>query len=126
MAFKPNVSAAARRTIGAADALNSGITRGVAGYLYGIAAECAIKSIMASSGVRINGAFYAHFPELRSILRDELRGRRSSTLARFIEDDSFMNNWHVSMRYAKGADIQDHWVDAWAEQARGAVSAIDA
>lgn len=126
MAFPPNVAAAARRHLVAADALNEAPTRGVAGYLYGIAAECAIKAMMEEAGPRSNDAFYAHFPELRTILRDASVGRRSQTLSNFINDDSFMNNWNVGMRYAKAKDIEDRWVDAWAEQARRAVSAIGA
>jgi hypothetical protein len=120
------MKAAARRNLVAAEALNQKANRGVAGYLYGIAAECAIKALMASGGPRINDAFYKHFPELRSILRNACAGRRSVTLARFINDDAFMNNWHVTMRYAEAKDIAEHWIDTWATQARGAVSAIDA
>jgi hypothetical protein len=126
MAFAPDVKAAARRTLVAAEALNQQSTRGVAGYLYGIAAECAIKALMASGGPRIDEAFYQHFPDLRQTLRDTSAGRLSQTLTRFIQDDAFMNNWHVSMRYAGAGEIAERWIDTWARQARGAVSAIGA
>lgn len=76
----------------AAEAIRTGAHRGVAGYLYGIAAECAVKAMMEASGPRLNDAFYKHFPELRTILRTALRGQHGKTLARFVADDSFMNN----------------------------------
>jgi hypothetical protein len=124
MAFTHDMTSAARRHLLAAEALRPGAHRGVAGYLYGIAAECAIKAMMQASGPRLNDAFYKHFPELRTILRTALQGRRGQTLARFVADDSFMNNWDIHMRYADAKQIRDEWIDKWAEQARRAVSAM--
>jgi hypothetical protein len=125
MAFTPNMPAAARRHLVAADELATGARRDVAGYLYGIAAECAIKAMMENVPLaRRQEAFYAHFPELRTLLRDALQGRVARPLSAFINDDSFLNNWHVSMRYADGQQVLEHWVTAWRDQARRAVSAV--
>src|SRR5271165_4857767 len=52
MAFAIDMPAAARRHLLAADTLVQGPRRDVAGYLYGIAAECAIKAMMIDAGLR--------------------------------------------------------------------------
>ncbi|XXF77157.1 HEPN domain-containing protein [Myxococcaceae bacterium GXIMD 01537] len=125
MAFTPNMTAAARRNLEAADALAEGARRDVAGYLYGIAAECAIKAMMANVPLtRRDDAFFAHFPELRTLLRDSIQGRSAKPLAAFINDDRFLNNWDVKMRYADARQILERWVVEWRDQARRAVSAM--
>jgi hypothetical protein len=68
--------------------------------------------------------FWVHFPELRSLLRDRLTGRRGTALGRLIYDDRFLNNWTTRMRYSHGKDIDDRWINAWAVQAREAVGSI--
>ena len=73
MAYSTNMPASARRHLIAADRLNAGARRDVAGYLYGIAAECAIKAMMIDAGYRPlidrrNDLFFLHFPELRTAL----------------------------------------------------------
>ncbi|WP_148273525.1 hypothetical protein [Stigmatella aurantiaca] len=125
MAFTPNLPAAARRHLEAAEELVTGTRQDVAGYLYGIAAECAVKAMMENIPlVRRDEAFYAHFPELRTILRDALQGRVARPLSALINDDRFLNNWHVRMRYADSRQILSDWVAAWSEQARRAVNAM--
>ena len=53
MAYKSNYPAAARRHLDAADApYGPERRRVVAGYLYGIAAECALKALMKEAGLR--------------------------------------------------------------------------
>ncbi|HRF13420.1 MAG: hypothetical protein AW09_002790 [Candidatus Accumulibacter phosphatis] len=52
MAYPPNMPAAARRHIEAADILFAKSRGDVAGYLYGIAAECALKAMMLEAGMR--------------------------------------------------------------------------
>lgn len=92
MAYKPNYPASARRHLEAADALYAPEwRRDVAGYLYGIAAECALKAMMQESGLRPLGndnrkddPFYAHFPELKTRLRDLQLGRGAASLRRFV------------------------------------------
>jgi hypothetical protein len=131
MDYKPDMAAAARRHIEAADALVGGSRQDVAGYLYGIAAECAIKSMMLDAGMgprpsdkRRDDPFYAHFPELRTMLRDAQLGRRGAIVQRYIEDDRFLQHWDTSMRYCKGSEIKERWVKRWREQARQAVASI--
>jgi hypothetical protein len=133
MAYKPNLAASARRHLEAADVLydQSERRRDVAGYLYGIAAECALKTMMTEAGLRPLGEakrrddpFYAHFPELKTQLRDMQLGRAATTLRRFIEDSRFMSQWDTNMRYCKGDEIKLEWVERWQSQARDSVDAI--
>jgi hypothetical protein len=131
MAFAIDLPAAARRHLAAADALTSSGHYGVAGYLYGLAAECAVKAMMREAGLlpdanvsRRDDPFFVHFPGLRTLLRDRLQRRRGTPLTRLIEDDAFMSYWCTRMRYSHGKDIRKTWIDKWAEQARQAVDYI--
>lgn len=95
MAFTPKLAEAARRHLEAADELNGGHRWDVAGYLYGISAECAIKQMVVPLPIPSEQSkrdiHYAHFPPLRTLLRDALTGRRPSSVWRFVADDAFMN-----------------------------------
>ena len=73
---------------------------------------------------RVGNPYYAHFPELRTMLRDGLQGRRGTPLIRFVSSDGFMSNWSTNMRYAKGSSINAAWVESWSKQAQDAVGAI--
>jgi hypothetical protein len=133
MAFTPNLPEAARRHLQAAELLctDPGHRKDVAGYLYGIAAECAIKQMVIPLKLAPehdkNAIEYAHFPELRTMLRDALQGRRQTTdaLFRFVFDDAFMNNWHIKMRYADAKQVRAEWITAWQKQAKNAVDAME-
>src|ERR1700722_3580598 len=129
--FAIDMPRAARRHLEAADQLSRTRRRDVAGYLYGLAAECAVKAMMRDAGIRMptdlarrENPLYAHFPELQTLLRDALRGRRGTPLLSFIQSDAFMNNWDTRMRYSHGRDINDQWISTWANQARQVVAAI--
>lgn len=133
MQYPPDMPAAARRHLSAADALNSPNGRyDVAGYLYGIAAECAVKAMMLDTRLwpdpdpanRAGSPYFEHFPHLRTMLRDALEGRRGIPLLQIVADDAFMSNWSTNMRYAKGSRVNPAWVAAWAKQAKDAVGAI--
>lgn len=130
MAYTPDLASSARRHLRAAQELVDGKKRiDVAGYLFGIAAECAIKAMMIESGMRPGDSrrddpFYAHFPQLRTMLRDSLSGRKASQISRFVFDDKFMSAWDTDMRYSHGRDIKEAWVVAWKKQAEDAVSTI--
>jgi hypothetical protein len=130
MAYSVDMPAAARRHLMAAELLMAPKGRkDVAGYLFGIAAECAIKAMMSEAGLHRasdnrEDPFYEHFPNLRTLLRDTLQGRMGTPLINFINRDAFMNNWSTSMRYSNGKDIDVRWIDDWAKQARQAVASI--
>jgi hypothetical protein len=123
------MKAAAYRHLNAADALNTGHRRDVAGYLYGLSAECAIKAMMLDVGLKPaanknTDPFYLHFPQLLTALRDNMAGRRGAVLAGLISNDSFFSHWAIDMRYSKGDEILASWVDNWSVQARNAVGAL--
>mgnify|MGYP003577534182 CR=1 FL=1 len=129
MGYSVDMSASARRHLEAGNKLNVGKRRDVAGYLYGISAECAVKALMLEAGFRPKtekrlDPFYLHFPHLRTVLLDSLQGRRAAILGAFIFNGNFFSNWAIEMRYAKNEEILGRWVDAWAEQATQAVSSI--
>ncbi|WP_200331284.1 hypothetical protein [Thiocystis violacea] len=132
MAYGIDLSASARRHLEAAHVLyDDEKRRDVAGYVYGIAAECAVKAMMREAGMqpltkdkRREDPFYAHFPELKTLLRDLPLGRRGTTLMKFIENPNFMSQWDTDMRYCKGDDINRNWVDRWRNQAKDVVGAI--
>ena len=131
MPFAIDLPAAARRHLQAAEILVESARGDVAGYLYGIAAECAVKAMMIEAGLRpsLDGSrrddpFYEHFPALRTILRDTLQGRRGTPLIKYIRDDRFMNQWSTQMRYSHGKDVRKQWISNWAMQAREIVASI--
>lgn len=127
--YKIDLINAAERHYSAGEYLYSDTHRkDVAGYLYGIAAECAVKELMRRSGIkrlanRRDDPFFAHFPNLKTLLRNRIHGRNSQVILRFIED-SFMQEWDVAMRYAPSGDIALRKVERWREQAMQAISAM--
>ena len=130
MPHTPNLRASARRHMEAGDRLNGGDRRDVAGYLFGIAAECAIKAMIAEAGWRplaqhktLGDPFYMHFPELKTWMSDHIGNRISSPLKSFVQP-SFMHNWTTRMRYTDGKEIAPRWIDDWASQAKSAVGSI--
>jgi hypothetical protein len=139
MAYRQDFLSSAKRHLRAAQEL-CGLTSGgsqpgckaVAGYLFGLSGELAVKAMMRDSGMvplaadrRRDDPFYAHFPELKSRLLDTLKGRRSGDLRKIAENSSLFQNWDIDMRYAPAADIQDAWIDAWNTSARDLVARMD-
>ncbi len=103
----------------------------VAGYLYGWAAECALKEIMRKSGMvpPLKGKehpFWAHFPVLKTMLRDSCQGRRAGELKRYAMDDRLMQNWDTAMRYSSSKDIPEQDIERWREGANQLVKAMEA
>jgi hypothetical protein len=131
--YARDMRATAYRHLEAAEHLyNSKVRQDVAGYLFGIAAECALKHIMLESGMRPLAAdkrrddpFFAHFEELKTLLRDTSEGRRRSDLITLANDSSFMQNWDITMRYSHGKDIDPRWIDKWLRDAKNVVGMMD-
>jgi hypothetical protein len=104
----------------------------VAGYLFGLSGELAVKAIMRESGMvplaadsRREDPFYAHFPALKSRLLDTVAGRRSGELRRIAETSALFQNWDTDMRYAPTGHIEVAWVESWKISARDLVDKID-
>ena len=136
MAYSLDLRNSAERHFRAAEKLNDPAHRpatpDVAGYLYGVAAECALKQIMRESGIRPLPAeerrddpYFAHFPTLKTMLRDNIHGRRAGELRRFAEDDALMSEWDTAMRYAPGKEITERRVGRWREHAQRLVHAME-
>lgn len=140
MAYRQDLSNSAKRHLRAANELH-GLTsagaqpgcKAVAGYLFGLCGELAVKAIMRDSGMaplppdrRRDDPYYAHFPELKTRLRDFASGRRSGELRRIAETASLFQNWDTEMRYAPTADIEDAMVEAWRASAHDLVNRMDA
>jgi hypothetical protein len=128
MGYPTNYAEAARRHLQAGlclhDAEPAKRRPDVAGYLYGIAAECALKQIMRRSYSR-EAPEHAHFPVLKTILRDNAQGRYAGVLRRFAEDGAFMSEWDIAMRYAGKADIAPVQVERWREHAKQAIAQME-
>jgi hypothetical protein len=105
--------------------------RAVAGYLFGIAGELAVKEMMRSSGIhprqvndRQDDPFFAHFPKLKTLLR-LASGRRAGELRGISGNDSLFQNWDIVMRYAPTRDVQPEWVDRWKAHASSLVQQME-
>lgn len=122
----------ARRHRQAADELYAGDRKDVAGYLYGIATECAIKQLMRVSRMeplaeerRREDPFFAHFPSLKTLLAQRAYGRRQGDLEKLSRDGSFMKEWNTDMRYTSKEDIPEKLVEGWKRDAQRAIALME-
>ena len=140
MAYSTDLASAARRHLQAAQRLDDGAAPvhlqkrdvAVAGYLYGVAGECAVKQIMRQANIRPlpvaerrDDPYYAHFPALRRMLLDTLCGRRSAPLRAILEDGGLMSEWSTDMRYAPAKDVLPRHVTRWRKDAQRLVGAME-
>jgi hypothetical protein len=121
---------AARRHLKAAQVLyaqdGAGLQPGcmaVAGYLFGLAGELAVKELMRDSGLkpledkdRHDDPFYAHFPTLK-ILLATASGRRAGELRKVSEDASLFQYWNI--------EINAKWVAAWKDCAEQLIERME-
>lgn len=139
MAYSPDYQISARRHLYAAEALYALNTGGaqpgakaVAGYLYGLAGELAVKRMMIQSGMRPLAAdkrrddpFYKHFPELKTFLLTSATGRRSGELLKLARTTQTFHEWSTDMRYAPTQEVQVLRVDKWREDAKNLVRVME-
>lgn len=126
--FTSNMTKAAHRNWDAAERLRKAAApdRTTAGYLYGIAAECAIKALYREipwTTDSKDGPVYAHFPILKTKLRDAISGRVAAQFARFT-DPHYMEGWAIDIRYSDGTRPDAATLDRWrshADEARAAL-----
>jgi hypothetical protein len=130
MSLRVDMPASARRNLEAADSLPEARFH-VAGYLYGLAAECAVKAMLEELGIRPlartarrEDPYYQHFPILLTAALDVASGRRSGTLNRVLLRRGFMAGWSTEIRYAAAGQITPAMVGRWQEQAKQAVASI--
>lgn len=139
MAYSNDYQTSARRHLKAADALYSLNTAGaqpgakaVAGYLYGLSGELALKQMMVQSGMRPlasdqrrNDPYYKHFPELKTFLLDTAKGRRSGELLQLARNAQIFKGWHTDMRYAPTQEVSAVCVDGWQADAKKLVGQME-
>lgn len=132
MAYSHDYKISARRHFRAAEMLctldAAGAQPGakaVAGYLYGLTGELAVKQLMLYSGMRPlandqrrNDPFYKHFPELKTFLLDAANGRRSGELLQVAQNAQVFQEWNTDMRYAPTKEVTAVRVDGWQQDAK--------
>jgi hypothetical protein len=59
------------------------------------------------------------------MLRDSAQGRHAGVLRRFAEDDAFMSEWDIEMRYAPREDIAHRLVERWRRHAADVIAAME-
>jgi hypothetical protein len=103
----------------------------VAGYLFGLAVECAMKQLMITLGVPgaqeprgPTNPYFAHFATLKTLLRDDEHARRHKDLRKFTEKASFMQDWDVAMRYSDGKAVTQALADRWRQDAKDILQEI--
>lgn len=106
--------------------------KAVAGYLYGLAGELAVKRMMTQSGMRPLAAdrrrddpFYKHFPELKTFLLDAAVGRRQGELLTMARAPQVFQEWSTDMRYAPTQEITARKVDGWQGDAKGLIGRME-
>ena len=122
--FISDMTKAAHRNWDAAERLKSAEApdRTTAGYLDGIAAECAIKAMYRNISWTTDsrdGPVYAHFPRLKDLLRDAISGRGAARLARFT-DQRYMEGWAIDIRYSDGKRPDEATLARWRADADNA------
>lgn len=138
MSYDQNPLGSARRHLAAACELHAITDNGkqpgcnaVAGYLFGLAGELAVKAIMLDSGMRPSDprkrgdAFFEHFPALKAVLKDQLQGRRAGELRQIAEDSALFDTWHTNMRYSSTNKINPVKVIAWKSSAEQLIARMD-
>lgn len=139
MAYSHDYQISARRHFKAAEtlyALNTGGSqpgaKAVAGYLYGLAGELAVKKMMTQSGMhpladaqRRDDPFYKHFPELKTFLQTAATGRRSGELLNLARTAQIFQEWSTDMRYAPTHEVTARRVDGWQENAKKLIGQME-
>lgn len=140
MAYSLDLENSARRHLRSAEVLHACVEAGsqpggsaVAGYLFGLAGELAVKQMMRESGIRPleqeargEDPFYAHFPKLKRLLLPLLNGRRAGQLRKVAESDRIFREWDTDMRYAPTAEVRAALVSQWREDANQLVAQMGA
>lgn len=139
MKYSQDPADSARRHLSAAISLHNDNepgtrpgNRAVAGYLFGLAGELALKKMMLDSGMRprtdaqkSDDPFFAHFPTLLTLLRNSAKGRRQGDLVKHAANPKLFHDWGTGMRYAPTQDIRDEWTNDWRSHAEALVQAMN-
>lgn len=129
MAYKIDLPSSARRHFRDGEALLRAKSPQHAGYHFGFAAECAIKSALPLHTFprkidRHDDPVWAHFPELRVLLIRDGKGRMKQKLYDMIAHDSFMQHWDTDIRYAADHSVDEERAQKWTQQANLVLGSI--
>lgn len=129
--YKRDMQKAARRHYTAGETLFGTHRKDVAGYLYGLAGECALKAMMLKSGMKPadprqkDDPFYAHFESLKSLISSSAQGRFQGELLKYVNNQAFFQHWDITMRYSDGKDIESAWVESWKKSAQDVITEME-
>jgi hypothetical protein len=125
MAFIPDLEAAANRHYEDACTLQSARRFDNAGYHFGLAAECAIKKKLRDFGTPMDDpSIWKHWPELKGLASIALQGRQAAQARKLVEHDSFMQRWHIAMRYSANGTVGAMEAERWKEHANQALGLL--
>ena len=126
MAYTYDMEEAAKRHYTDGCTLVDALRHDNAGYHVGLSVECVIKQVLSRTySLRPNHpAWWAHFPELRNVADLFVSNRANATVRRIIEDHSLMQEWDVTMRYAKNASVSAAKASKWKNQANSALGLL--
>jgi len=122
VAYNIDLIASAHRHFRDGDTLLKASSAQHAGYHFGFAAECAIKSVLYRHNLprrdeRREDPYWAHFPELRTLLIRDGQGRLKQKLYDAIAHGAFMQYWDTDIRYASNHSVDQPRATKWREQA---------
>jgi hypothetical protein len=122
MAYQIDLSAAAKRHWFDAETLLTSKRAQSAGYHYGYAVECALKSVLYRHNIprqadRRNDPYWAHFPELRTLLIRDGKGRLPQRIYNLIAQGAFMQYWDTDIRYAIDRAVDEQQANRWRKEA---------
>lgn len=95
-----------------------------AAYHFGLAAECAVKHQLQRhhSVLTDHPAYWKHWPDLRPLVLDALRGRSAAPLRGLMQRDNYLQHWSIEMRYAATGTVSPAQTVRWrahADEAMG-------
>jgi hypothetical protein len=129
MAYRIDLPASAQRHWNDGRRLLDAGRAQAAGYHFGFAAECAVKSVLYKHNIprhadRHQDPYWAHFPALRTILIRDGKGRLSQKLYDVIAKDSFMQEWDTDIRYAANGSVNEQRASRWRDQANELIGLV--
>lgn len=124
-----DLPAAARRHLRCAEAL-AGLQRPEptdAGYLCGLAAECAVKSLAETIPIlRRDDIFYAHFPDLKNLVLNNAQGRQPQRLVQLLSaGHGYLGGWKISMRYEDDRCVASTQLACWMSDVRDTLALME-
>lgn len=108
MPYPEDYQAAGRRLFHDGNHLYERARYGTAAHIFGLAAECGIKSCMGDIPGGDRELPRKHLPDLIADAKRWLKGKRKSGMAQLLKKHDYMHGWYIDNRY---------WPDeAFAEQ----------